>query len=214
MVKNIDLILFDIDGTLVDSREDVARAVNGTLEIMGREKKTTAEVSLYIGLGMDILWRRVLNTNDDILTGKAVDLFTDYRHDHPHDSSVLYANVESVLKHFSRQKKIIVSNRREEFSRMTLKALNIEKYFDDVIGPENIDCAKPSPYLLNEIITRHKARRDRAIMVGDMDVDVQAGKDAGIVTCAVTYGLGFREDIVKARPDFIIDNIIELKDII
>ena len=213
-MKKIDLMLFDIDGTLVDSREDVARAVNTTAKFLGRGEKSVAEISSYIGNGVEDLLRQALETDDNFLVGRAVELFTDYRKRHPHDSSVLYPDVELLLKCFSDKKKVIVTNRRREFARITLKALNIEIYFDDIAAADNIDWAKPSPFMLNDVIERYRMARGKAIMIGDMDIDVQAGQNAGLLTCAVTYGLGFREDIIKARPDFIIDNIMDLKDIV
>ncbi|MCD5383486.1 HAD-IA family hydrolase [candidate division WOR-3 bacterium] len=87
------------------------------------------------------------------------------------------------------------------------------KYFEDIVGGDDIGCAKPSPCPLDKIIHSLNINKGEAIIVGDMDIDILAGRKADIITCAVTYGIGKKEDIIKANPDFIIDDIMKLKDI-
>ena len=92
-------------------------------------------------------------------------------------------------------------------------SLEITKFFKDIIGGDNVSCLKPSICSLDKALKYNK-NSERSIIVGDMDLDILSGKKAGILTCAVTYGIGKKKDILKAEPDYIIDDIGELKDII
>lgn len=213
-MKKIDLILFDLDGTLVDSSQDIANAVNYSLNEMGLRQKSVEEVTSYIGSGVEELIRRTLGQENRQLFDDTLAIFIKYYKNHFVDSSVLYPNVKETLEHFKNKKKSIVTNRHRESAELTLKTFGINEYFNGIVGGDDLGCIKPSSCPLNSMINRLSADKNNTIIVGDMDVDVLAGKNAGVFTCAVTYGIGKREDIVKAGPDFIIEDILQLKDII
>jgi len=214
VVKYIELIIFDLDGTLVDSREDIANAVNFTLKYTGLKEKSKQEISSYIGKGLEDLIRKSLGKRQGALLGRALSVFEEYYRKHSTDKSVLYPNIKEILEHFKDKKKVIITNRNYEFALITLKSLDIYNYFKDVVGGDDVGCAKPSSCPVDKILCSLNVNKEKTIIVGDMDIDILAGKRAGIVTCAVTYGIGRKEDIIKAKPDFIIDNMIELKNII
>ncbi len=213
-MKYIDLIIFDLDGTLVDSRDDIANAVNFTLKKIGLKEKSIAEITSYIGTGVEDLIRKSLGNKQEAFLTKALSVFEEYYRKHSTDNSVLYPNVKEILEYFNNKRKTIVTNRNYEFALIALNKLGIQDYFEDVIGGDDIGCMKPSSCPLDRSMKRLNANREKAIIVGDMDIDIVAGKTAGIITCGVTYGIGEKEDIIKAKPDFIIDDIIDLKSII
>lgn len=213
-MKYIELIIFDLDGTLVDSRMDIANAVNFTLKNLNLKQKSIRELSSYIGRGVEDLLRKSLGEKKDILLKKALLVFEEYHRKHSTDNTTLYPNVKEVLEHFKTQKKVIITNRKYESTLLVLKALGIYKYFEDIVGGDNTGCAKPSSCPLDKIIHSLDMHKGKTIIVGDMDIDILAGRRAGIITCAVTYGIGKKEDIIKAKPDFIIDDIIELTNIV
>lgn len=213
-MKYIELIIFDFDGTLADSRDDIVNAVNFTLKDLSLKEKSREEISSYIGRGVGDLIRRALGEGEALLLDKATSVFKEYYTEHNTDNTTLYRNVKEILEHFKDKKKVIVTNRNHEFALTALKNLSIYNYFEDVIGGDDVECAKPSPCPLDKTMQRFNTDRDKTIIVGDMDIDILAGKGAGTVTCAVTYGIGREEDIIKAKPDFIIDDIAKLKDII
>lgn len=213
-MKYIDLIIFDLDGTLVDSRRDIATAVNFTLKNFGLKEKSRKEITSYIGRGVRDLVRKSLGAKKETLLEKALFVFEDYYRKHFADKSVLYPNVKEALEHFKNKKKVVITNRNHEFALLTLKALGIYEYFEHIAGGDDINCAKPSPCPLDKIIAELSVDKEKTIIVGDMDIDVLAGKGARITTCAVSYGIGKKENIIKAKPDFIIDDISKLKDII
>lgn len=213
-MQPIDLIIFDLDGTLVDSIEDIANAVNFTLKEVGLEEKSIQEISSYVGTGTEDLIRKSLGKNEDTLFEKALSLFKEYYKKHPVDNSRLYPGAREILEYFKDKRKVIVTNRMHEFALKIIKVLNIYDYFEDILGGDDLGCAKPSSCLLDKAMNQLNIDKERTIIVGDMDVDIFAGKKAGIHTCAVTYGIGLKEDILRARPDYMIDNILRLKEII
>ena len=112
------------------------------------------------------------------------------------------------------KRKIIITNRNYEFAKISFKATDIDDYFEDIIGGDDIGCMKPSSCPLDTVMHRFNINKQQAIIVGDMDIDILAGKNAGIATCAVTYAIGKIEDILQAKPDYTIDNLLKLKEII
>lgn len=213
-VRTVDLIIFDLDGTLVDSRQDIANAVNYTLKELGLQEKGESDISSYIGKGVEDLIRRSLGDKQDRLFGKALSVFKDYYKKHSLDSTRLYPGTKDILEHFKNKRKAIVTNRKYEFAIDTIKALGIYNYFEDISGGDELGCLKPSSCLLDRVIHKLSMNKEKTIIVGDMDIDILAGKKAGIITCAITHGIGRKEDIVRAEPDYIIDNLLNLKEII
>jgi len=213
-MKYIDLIIFDLDGTLVDSRDDIANAVNFTLKKIGLKEKSISEISSYIGTGIEDLIGKSLGNKQEVLLTRALSVFEKYYRKHSTDNSVLYPNVKEILEYFKNKRKMIVTNRNYEFALIVLNKLGIYDYFENVVGGDDIGCMKPSSCPVDISMNRLNTNKEEAIIVGDMDIDIVAGKKAGIITCGVTYGIGKKEDIIKAKPDFIIDDIINLKNII
>jgi phosphoglycolate phosphatase-like HAD superfamily hydrolase len=108
----------------------------------------------------------------------------------------------------------VITNRNRKFAEITLRKLGIKNYFEEIVGGDDVNCMKPSACPLDRLSSKIEMKKSKTIIVGDMDIDIRTGKNFGIKTCWVTYGLGNREDIEKIKPDYIIDDIIELKNII
>lgn len=210
----VDTIFFDLDGTLVDSRADIVDAVNHTLDDLGKKVKTFDVIETYIGTGVKDLMKKCFETEDPDVISKATGIFEGYYHEHSLDKTVLYPNVKDLLEYFSDKKKLIITNRKGHMAEKTLKGLGVDGYFDYVIGEDGGDCAKPSACPLDKGIGMLDADKDKTLMIGDMDIDIIAGKNAGVSTCAVTYGIGDNDDILRAGPDIIIDDILKLKDFV
>ncbi len=213
-MKFVELIIFDLDGTLIDSRQDIANAVNFTLRKVGLTEKSLTEISSYIGMGVEDLIRKSLADKQSTLFKKAISIFEQYYRKHSTDNSTLYPGVKEILNFFKNKKKLIITNRNREFAILTLKTTGIYDYFEDTIGGDDTSCMKPSSCPLDRFSQRLDINKERTIMVGDMDIDILTGRRAGIITCAVTYGIGKIEDILRAKPDYIIDNLLKLKEII
>jgi HAD superfamily hydrolase (TIGR01549 family) len=213
-MKNIDAIFFDLDGTLVDSREDIVTAVNYTLKEAGVPEKSYEEIISYVGTGVKDLIIKSLGSEYGMLVDRCVEIFTEYFGEHYADKSKLYPNVKEVLEFYKKKKMIVVTNRRTEMTEGTLKKFGIEQYFKKIIGGDDDNCLKPSSCPIEKALSDVANSDEEYLMVGDMDLDVKAGKEAGIYTCAVTYGIGDKADLEKADPDYLIDDMIKLKDLI
>lgn len=212
-MKHIDLIIFDLDGTLVDSKDGIVQRINFALRKVGLEEKSSEEIGSYIGTGVDDLVSKTLGPEAQGLFSRTKAIFENYRINNP-DNARLYPGVKDILEHFKDKRKVIITNRKREFAEPTMKSLGIYDYFEDIVGADDVECMKPSPCPLDYAMSKFKTDKEKTMIVGDMYVDVLAGKKAGIFTCAVTYGIGKREEILQAKPDFVIDNILKLKEII
>ncbi len=213
-MKHVDLMVFDFDGTLVDSKNDIVNSVNHVLRRCGLKEKDFAEVVSYIGTGSEELMQKALGPEGHAKFDKAYKLFREHYTEHMFDSSALYPHVKETLAHFGGKKTAIITNRHSSSARRMLEAFGIKNHFEHILGGEGDSCKKPSPCPVLEVISFFGVQPDKTMMVGDMDLDVTAGKEAGAVTCGVTYGIGSREDVERARPDFLIDNISKLKDLV
>ena len=211
---NIDALFFDVDGTLVDSGAAIANAINHTLRSIKLPERPKGEIISNIGTGVRDLIRKSLGDENTGLAGKATDILNKYYMAHSTDESVLYPHVKEALEYFKDKKKYVITNRYSKFADMTLKGLGIRDYFEEIFGGDDEKCLKPSPCFFDAIISKLNIDKSRSLIVGDMAIDIQTGKNAGIRTCWVTYGLGALEDVKPLKPDFIIDDMIELKEII
>lgn len=210
----VDVIFFDLDGTLVDARSDIVRAANRTLAALGCKEKSFEEIISYVGTGVSDLVAKSLNTSDGAIIEKGVEIYGKFYMEHPADEARLYPYVKETLDFFITKRKFILTNRYVVLADVVLKALGIKEYFEDVIGGDDESCIKPSACVIDSIIPGLKIDKTRAIIVGDMVIDIMTGKNSGIRTCWVTHGLGKTKDLEDIKPDYIIDDIAELKKII
>ena len=210
----IDVIFFDVDGTLIDARRDIVNAMNHVLLQMGLPEKSFEEIVSYIGTGVKDLISKSLGSGDTLLIDKGVKLYGGYYIKHPADEAMLYPHVRETLEYFKDKKKIILTNRYAGMADSALNALGIREFFEGIIGGDDEKCLKPSACVLDPYISRYGLDKDKALIVGDMAIDIQTGKNSGIKTCFVTYGLGKSGDVKPLNPDFIIDDMIELEKIV
>ena len=210
----VDAIFFDLDGTLVDARIDIVNAMNYTLARLGYEEKGFEEIVSYVGTGVSDLISKSLGNRDGALVDKGVRIYEDRYLKHPADEAVLYPHALDILEYFSNKRKFILTNRYVRLADAVLKKMGIQKYFEDIIGGDDENCLKPSACVLDNALNKYKVDKTKAIMIGDMAVDVMAGKNSGVATCWVTYGLGTPAEVKDTKPDYIINDIGELKKII
>lgn len=212
-MKNVDLLIFDLDGTLVDSKEDLADAVNFTLKKLNLNALPPGKIVSYIGTGVNNLIKKSLGRENSNLLAQGVFIFGDYYRKHFLDKTRLYPHVKSTLEYFQHKSMFVVTNKNKDMALLTLNGLGIGKYFKDVTGGDDPACLKPSACSLDKALKWSKAKK-KSIIIGDMVIDILVGKKAGILTCAVTYGIGNIDDLAKAKPDYTINNLLELKNII
>lgn len=213
-MKKISLIVYDFDGTLVDTLDDIAFSVNLTLKELGQPPLDTEVVKTCVGQGVVMLMTRALKGSGVQDINNAVRLFRKHYADHLMDHSRFYPNCRQTIDFFSDKKQAICSNKPEDFVRKILASLECLAPFPSIIGGDSFKTRKPNPEGLNHLLAQYGLSPDEAIMVGDSAVDIETGKNANVRTCAVTYGMGDINAIQALKPDWTIDGIAELKTII
>ena len=210
MKKPIDLVMFDLDGTLADTGRDLADAVNFTRAHFDLPNLPDATVLGHVGRGVEHLLRHALPEENPHHFEEVLRVFLQRYEDHLLDATALYPDVNITLDFIRDKRRAVVSNKMHRLTVAVLRGLGIEHCFDIILGGDSAPQKKPHPALLNQALARFQVPPRHALMIGDGDIDIEAGKQAGVMTCGVTYGLGRKEDIIAAAPDFIIDSLSEL----
>ena len=210
-MNHVELIIFDLDGTLINSLKDISLSLNFALKKLGLKGLNEEEVRGYIGSGVKRLVEDVLGSPDASRVREMMSLFRMHHEKHLLDNTCLYSGVKEILQFYNSKKKAIISNKNKEFSIAVLKGLRVEKYFDIILGPDDAERRKPFPDPIFKVLSELDVTPCQALMVGDNPIDIEAGKNAGVFTCAVTYGFSEKIDLENAGPDFIIDDILDLK---
>ena len=209
-----DLVIFDLDGTLIDSRRDLANSVNFTRRQLGLPLLSQEVILSYIGDGAAELVRRIVGEawSEESLR-RAVRVFLGHYHDHLLDNTVLYPGVQEALAGLRSQVLAILTNKPLEPTLAILQGLGIHDLFRLVYGGNSFEQKKPHPFGVEKILEETQIPRDRALIVGDSEVDIQAGLNAQITTCGVTYGFS-GVSLAASRPHFLITNLKELPPIV
>jgi len=213
-MASIDTIFFDVDGTLVDASTDIANAMNYALRSLRMRELPKEAIVAHVGRGVKDLIRRSLGTDDEEIVEKGTRLYTDYYIAHAADETTLYPHASDILEYLKSKRKFILTNRYASFADAALRGLGVRDYFEDIIGGDDEDCIKPSACVVDRAVKRFGIDKSKSLIVGDMDIDVMTGKNAGVAVCWVTYGLGKIEEVAPLSPEYIIDDLIELKEII
>lgn len=210
----IKTLLFDLDGTLVDSREDIALSVNHTLSVFGKPALPTKTVEEYVGGGVRHLLSLVLGPMDPPTADKALGIFLPHYLEHCTDTVRLYPGVRETLEKFTDKNMAVITNKPEAHTHKTLRAVGVERFFKVVLAADSLPKKKPSPEPLWEALARLGADRSQAMMVGDSPVDIQAARAAGVPVTAVTYGFRIKSELADHRPDFLIDTFSKLEEVV
>lgn len=211
-MRPVGLLLFDLDGTLVNTLEDIAASVNHTLARLGHGPIAPDAVRQYVGDGIKTLMQRSLGGRSDRLD-EAVNIYKEHHRRNLVVHSTLYPSVRETLDHFKPLPMAAISNKAQEFISPLLDRLGISGYFTAVIGADSGLPLKPAPDAVLKVMAAQGVTRERTVIVGDGTTDVRAGRAAGVITCAVTYGFRSEAELRSAGPDHILHQIGELKDL-
>jgi phosphoglycolate phosphatase len=205
------VLIFDLDGTLVDSKKDLTASVNYIRQQFDLSVLTEEEIARFIGNGALMLIRRALAseaTETNVQVG--LQTFLQYYRAHMLDNTRLYPGVRETLEHLADCRLAVLTNKPVHFSCAMLDGLGIYKHFTSVYGGNSFDHKKPNPVGVYQILSDTGGDRERTWIVGDSAVDVLTGRNSSIKTCGVTYGY-LAETFKDTPPDVLIDNFSDLE---
>jgi 2-phosphoglycolate phosphatase len=205
----ISLLIFDLDGTLIDSKKDIAVSLNAALEQEGFAPLSEKTVQDLVGRGAQRLVMEALGNPTGEQLGRVFLNFWNHYDAHCLDRTSLYPGVREFLESCTDIPMAVVTNKPELFSRKILQGLGVASRFRWLIGGDTLGVQKPDPRVLDPIFAELGGKPE-ALIVGDSEIDIDCGRDAGLWTCAVTYGFRGREELLALKPDFLIDRIEEL----
>ncbi len=209
------LFLFDLDGTLIDSRADIVHSLNLALARMNLPFLPESRIAHFVGEGVQKLIERSLQEvtgckPDNSQTQQGIALFKEEYGKHLLDRTCLYPTVKAALDCLPWAKFAVVTNKPETLSRSILEELGVGNRFCIILGGDSVQNRKPDPESLLKAMDHCGALPSETVMVGDSAVDIQAGKAAGVITCGVLGGFRPKEELEAAGCDVIINNLLEL----
>jgi HAD superfamily hydrolase (TIGR01509 family) len=212
-MKNIKLVVFDLDGTLINAYPAIIDSFNYTMQRLKLAKQRPLTIRQAVGWGDKNLLRPFVNKSR---LSTAVSLYRRHHRATILKKSRLFKRAKEVLTRLKHKgyKLAVASNRPTKFSWILIKGLKLDKYFDYVLCADRLNHIKPHPEILNRIIERFQISPHKSLYVGDMVIDAQAGRRANIKTVIVTTGSSSKREIKKARPYRIISKISQILNIL
>ncbi|HYI93355.1 MAG TPA: HAD-IA family hydrolase [Bryobacteraceae bacterium] len=208
----MDLFIFDLDGTLIDSKLDLAHAVNATRANFDLPPLSHELIYSYVGNGAPVLVRRALGDQAPQDTvDRALEFFLAYYRDHMLDYTVLYPGVKETLEKLDNGERrlAVLTNKPVRISVAILEGLGVGNHFFRVYGGNSFEQKKPHPVGIEALLRESGATKERTLMVGDSAVDVLTARNAGIPCCGVTYGFQ-PEGLETEPPDFLIERMDQI----
>ncbi len=212
---SLKLLIFDLDGTLIDSRLDLVHSVNAMLRHFKRAELPDEVVASYVGDGAPMLIRRALgDSSDESLLKQALEHFLAYYREHKLDYTLPYEGVREMLagihnRNGIRRQMAVLSNKPVNPSRAIVEALGLAEFFLQVYGGNSFATKKPDPEGAQALLREASARPEETLIIGDSSIDVLTGRNGGLWTCGVTYGFD-PQSLSLVRPDVTVDSPQEL----
>jgi phosphoglycolate phosphatase len=191
---SVRALIFDLDGTLIDSKQDLIHSVNAMLRELGRSELAAEIISGYIGHGAPTLVARALGeggTDDE--RQRALQFFLSYYEQHKMDTTYAYPGVGETLEKLANVPMAVLTNKPVRISVRILEAMGLAKYFRAIYGGNSFETKKPDPLGAKTILKELGAEPGEALLVGDSEVDVQTARNAGMMAAAVNYGFGVHD---------------------
>ena len=212
-MAKIELAIFDLDGTIIDSLDDLTAATNYMLSELGKGELSTSEVRELIGQGARRLVERALPGESADELERGLGLFLAYNEEHIVDRTRLYPGVLETLEELRRhgRRLAVISNKNVALCRKVLHTLKTEEFFTSVIGADSLPFRKPSPQPVLKLLEEYGVAPGNTVIIGDSINDIGAGKAAGVATVGCTFGYGSLEELKDA--DYLVDAFSELLDL-
>ena len=212
----IELLIFDLDGTLADTKLDLANSVNAARAHFGLEALPNELVYSYVGHGAPVLIRKALgpgHTDEEVQ--RALEYFLSCYRDRMLENTTLYPGVRESLERLKAEgiPMAVLTNKPVRFSQEILKGLGVGEYFFRVYGGNSFEQKKPDPWGVEMLLVEAGVSKEQALMVGDSAVDVFTARNAGIAVCGVTYGFQ-PESLAAEPPDILVERMQDLVDMV
>jgi len=210
-MKGCGLLIFDLDGTLVDSKQDLVAAVNATRVFMGHEPLSVSLISSYVGDGAPALVQRALPLLNEPERARALHYFLEYYREHMLDQTTVYPGVREALDqlHAAEIALAVLTNKPVRFSVTMLERLGLDLHFFRIYGGNSFQQKKPHPAGVQALMSESGVPPERTVMVGDSAVDVLTARNAGVYACGVPWGFQ-PETLAASPPDIMISDLREL----
>jgi phosphoglycolate phosphatase len=201
-------VVLDLDGTLVDTKDDLAAAVNATLAALGLPPQDPRTLLGYVGNGARVLLERALGCEHGARLEAGLDVFMPWYREHLLDHAAVYPGLRPVLETLAAQGAVfsVLTNKPEDMSAKILRGLDLEGLCPRLIGGDTLPVRKPDPTGLRQLMEAAAVEPAATLMVGDSAIDVATGRNAGVATCAVLWGFngaavrGAGADVEIAAP--------------
>jgi phosphoglycolate phosphatase len=193
-LSSVRALIFDLDGTLIDSKQDLIHSVNAMLRELGRGELAEETISGYIGHGAPKLVARALGDGStEAEQQRALQFFLSYYELHKMDTTCAYPGVAETLRKLASVPMAVLTNKPVRISVRILDAMGLSKYFRAIYGGNSFETKKPDPLGARTILSELGAEPSEGLLVGDSEVDVQTARNAGTLAAAVNYGFGVHD---------------------
>ncbi len=203
--QQVELVLFDLDGTLIDSKVDIANSVNFTLGDLGLPQRTLEEIFSFVGDGVKQLLRLSVGEGNVSRYEEALRIFRLHYLAHCMDNTEFYPKVKDVLSSLNGRHCAVVTNKTLEYTLQIIQGLGAAGTFAAIESPRDSSELKPDPGMLLRVLEALDVSAERTLMIGDSTNDVRAAQAISVKVCAVGYGYGNRDKVTALRPDFYCD---------
>ena len=208
------ILIFDFDGTLVNTGRDYAAAVNFSLKMLKHPQISEEHIISFIGNGIEISLAKCLGPLHKNELDQAIVLFNSFYKDHLVDNTTLYHGIEDILNHFHDKIKVIITNKTCQYTEIISKRLNIYHHFDAIIGADSKPYKKPDSRLIKVIKDEYAATNEEMMVIGDGVNDIIMARNSGVTSCAFLKGFSQKDVLLSLNPTFVYEDPIELKSLI